>query len=115
MKLPKVSVLVRSGLGAAAASAGRKGHVLHKAGNIPSPCPSLFPHLEVHFIYLRSVFHLLCRKISSTSGLVPNLLCFLFSCFVLFFFFSFFLFAVVDWVWFFIAVVDDCFFPALEI
>lgn len=46
---------------------------------------------------------------------MPNLLCFLFSCFVLFFFFSFFLFAVVDWVWFFIAVVDDCFFPALEI
>lgn len=57
------------------------------------PRPALpFPHLEVHFIYLRGVFHLLCRKISSTSGLVPNLLCFLFSCFVsFFFFFSFFL------------------------
>lgn len=47
---------------------------------------------------------------------MPNLLCFFFSCFVsCFLFLFFFLFAVVDWVWFFIAVVDDCFFPALEI
>lgn len=67
----------------------------------PYLCPSLFPHHEVYFMYLRGVFRLLCKKISSTSGSVSNLLCFLFSCFDS----CFVVVVVIDWVWFFLLLL----------